>query len=107
VASADHVRRGAGAIEPLRQRLARSVSTRQRMIALPDLPEYVAALFGTLKNGSTVVMVNPGLGLDEIAYSYEYTRAKVAVVHADRLEPSCRRKSSAIPRALIVVGKAA
>ena len=31
------------------------------MIALPDGPEFVAALFGTLKLGAVVVMVNPHL----------------------------------------------
>ena len=50
------------------------------LIALPDIPEFVLALFGTLANGSAVVMVNSLLKADEIAYFYEYTRAKVAVV---------------------------
>src|SRR6185295_4872112 len=31
------------------------------LVALPDSPEYVAALFGILKVGAVVVMVNPGL----------------------------------------------
>jgi len=56
------------------------------IVALPDIPGYVAALFGTLKNGSVVVMVNPGLKPDNVAYFYDYTRARVAVVHADDLE---------------------
>ena len=56
------------------------------LIALPDIPEFVLALFGTLANGSAVVMVNSLLKADEIAYFYEYTRAKVAVVHADHAE---------------------
>src|SRR5579872_3920981 len=52
------------------------VQPEQRVIiALPDGPEFVAALFGTLKLGAVVVMVNPQLKADAIAYFYEYTRA--------------------------------
>ena len=51
------------------------------IIALPDGPEYVAALFGIVKIGAVVVMVNPYLKPDEIDYFYGYTRAKVAIVH--------------------------
>ena len=53
------------------------------MIALPDGPEFVAALFGTLKIGAVVVMVNPQLAADAIAYLYGYTGASVAVIHRD------------------------
>jgi benzoate-CoA ligase family protein len=89
--------------------VALGVDPEQRvLIALPDIPEYVAALFGTLKNGSTVVMVNPQLGADEIAYFYAYTRAKLAVVHADTLGPFVEAARDARDlRGLIVVGKAA
>lgn len=55
------------------------------LVGLPDIPEFVVALFGTLKNGSVVVMVNCHLKTPEIAYFYDYTRAKVAVVHHDQL----------------------
>src|SRR5437867_7271051 len=51
------------------------------IIALPDGPEFVAALFGTLKVGAVVVMVNPQLAVDAIEYFYSYTRATVALVH--------------------------
>lgn len=54
------------------------------MIALPDAPEFVAALFGTLKIGAVVVMVNPDLGEDAVRHFYRYTRARVAVVHRDK-----------------------
>src|SRR5438445_4408961 len=58
------------------------VQPEQRVIiALPDGPEYVAALFGTLKVGAVVVMVNPQLPVDAIEYFYAYTRATVALVH--------------------------
>jgi benzoate-CoA ligase family protein len=58
------------------------VEPEQRVIiALPDGPEFVAALFGTLKVGAVVVMVNPQLPVDAIEYFYSYTRASVALVH--------------------------
>src|SRR5438093_458382 len=53
------------------------------MIALPDGPAFVAALFGALKIGAVVVMVNPQLKPDAIAYFYRYTRARVIVAHRD------------------------
>ena len=60
------------------------VEPEQRVIvALPDGPEFVAALFGILKIGAVVVMVNPHLKPDEIAYFLSYTRARVAVVHQE------------------------
>ena len=58
------------------------VEPEQRVIiALPDGPEFVAALFGTLKVGAVAVMVNPQLTVDAIEYFYSYTRATVALVH--------------------------
>jgi benzoate-CoA ligase family protein len=58
------------------------VQPEQRVIiALPDGPEFVAALFGTLKVGAVGVMVNPQLAVDAIEYFYDYTRATVALVH--------------------------
>jgi benzoate-CoA ligase family protein len=53
------------------------------LIALPDGPEFVAALFGTLKLGAVVVMVNPGLPAGEVGYFLEYTRARVVVAHRE------------------------
>src|SRR6185503_632491 len=53
------------------------------LIALPDGPEFVAALFGTLKLGAVVVMVNPGLPAGEIGTFLEYTRARVVVAHRE------------------------
>jgi len=58
------------------------VEPEQRVIiALPDGPEFVAALFGTLKVGAVAVMVNPQLTVEAIEYFYSYTRATVALVH--------------------------
>ena len=57
------------------------VSPEQRVIiALPDGPAFVGALFGILKIGAVVVMVNPQLPPEQIAYFYEYTRATAALV---------------------------
>lgn len=53
------------------------------LIALPDGPEFVAALFGTLKIGAVVVMANPGLTAEEIRHLLAYTRARVVVTHRD------------------------
>ncbi len=61
------------------------VEPEQRVIvALPDGPEFVAALFGTVKIGAVVVMVNPYLRPEEIGYFLEYTRAKIAIVHTEQ-----------------------
>src|SRR5256884_9158904 len=53
------------------------------MLALPDGPGFVGALFGTLKIGAAVVMVNPQLKPDAIEYFYSYTRARGVVAHRD------------------------
>jgi len=54
------------------------------LLALPDGPEYVAAIFGTLKLGAVVVMLNPHLRPEEIEYFYAYTRAGVLLTSTDR-----------------------
>ena len=66
---------------------AAGVEPKQRVIiALPDGPDYVAALFGVLKIGAVVVMVNPDLKPDAIEYFYRYTGAVLAVIHVDTAE---------------------
>jgi len=63
------------------------VAPEQRVIiALADSPEYAAALFGILKIGAVVVMLNPGFKPDEIRGFFDYTRATVAIVHRDSLD---------------------
>jgi benzoate-CoA ligase family protein len=57
------------------------------LIALPDSPEYVGALFGAFKVGAVAVMANPALKAPEIGYFLDYTRSRLAVVHADEVEP--------------------
>ena len=64
----------------------RGIEPEQRvMIALPDGPEFVAALFGTVQLGAVVVMVNPTLPPGEIAALLEYTRARALVTHRDTI----------------------
>src|SRR5436190_1209979 len=85
------------------------VEPEQRVIiALPDGPEFVAALFGTLKVGAVVVMVNPQLALDAIEYFCSYTRAVVAVVHrhAATVFQAARGAAGAHLKEIIVVGEA-
>ena len=61
---------------------AAGVEPEQRvMIALPDGAEYVGALFGALKLGAVVVMVNPGLGHEDVAYLVGLARARAIVTH--------------------------
>jgi benzoate-CoA ligase family protein len=55
------------------------------IVSLPDGPEFVAALFGILRRGSVVVMVNPEAPPDLLQYFFRYTRATAAFVPADRL----------------------
>ena len=63
------------------------VAPEQRVIiALPDGPDYVGALFGILKIGAVVVMVNPELKPEAIEYFFEYSRAAVALVAAERAD---------------------
>lgn len=54
------------------------------MIALPDGPEFVATLFGALKLGGVVVMVNPDLPPGEIATLLDYTRVRLVVTTSAR-----------------------
>jgi benzoate-CoA ligase family protein len=63
------------------------VSPEQRVIiALPDGPAFVGALFGILKIGAVVVMVNPQLSPEQISYFYDYTRATAVLVSGGEAE---------------------
>jgi len=55
------------------------------LIALPDGPEFVAVLFGTLKIGAVVVMVNPDLKPDGLAALFDYTWATRAVMAGEAM----------------------
>ena len=56
------------------------------LIALPDGPDFAAALFGTLKAGAVVVMANPALPAGDVAHLLEYTRAKIVLVGPEHAE---------------------
>src|SRR5262245_32543724 len=72
-------------VQQLAERWARllagaGVHCEQRvLIALPDGPDFVGALFGTLKLGAVVVMVNPALPAADVRYFLAYTRARAVV----------------------------
>jgi benzoate-CoA ligase family protein len=75
------------------------------VVALPDGPEYVAALFGIFKLGAVGVMVNPQLPAAELAGILAYSRARAAVVAAEAL-PAWEEAAASAPslRRLLVFG---
>jgi len=101
-----------GAVQALANRfgnalVASGAEPEQRvMIALPDGPEFVAALFGVLKIGGVVVMANPGLPAAEIAALLEYTRARAVVTHRDTAAAFREAvRGAGIIKAVLVVGE--
>jgi benzoate-CoA ligase family protein len=75
------------------------------LIVLPDSIEFVATWFGIAKIGAVITMVNTILPTAEYEYYLDYTRAKVAVVHADVMERFTPAASTSIYlRHTIVVG---
>lgn len=54
------------------------------ILALPDSSIFVTSLFGVLRGGSVVVMVNPDAPADLFSYFCEYTRATAVVVDQSR-----------------------
>ena len=76
------------------------------LIALPDGPEFVAALFGALKLGAVVVMANPGLSEPEIEFLLEYTRARALLAHRDSAAPfRAAAKASRFLKSVLVTGE--
>lgn len=53
------------------------------LVALPDVPDFAAALFGALKRGAVAVMLNPRLPSERLRGVFDYVRATAAVVHVD------------------------
>lgn len=74
------------------------------LIALRDGPEFVGALFGVLKLGAVVVMVNPDLPPEKLAALFDYSRARAVVVDAGCLEgfSEASARSSWQPRFLVM-----
>jgi benzoate-CoA ligase family protein len=86
---------------------AAGVEPEQRvLIALPDGPPFVGALFGILKLGAVVVMVNPGLPSEELADLVAYTRARAVVTSPDAAA-AFHTAAVAFPflRSVLVVGE--
>ena len=75
------------------------------IVSLPDSAEFVGALFGTLKAGGVVVMVNPKLPAAQLAALFEYSRARVAIVDGNQPEAFLEAAAAGRwPRQLITVG---
>jgi benzoate-CoA ligase family protein len=75
------------------------------LLALPDIPEFVGALFGALKLGAVPVMVNPAFQTEEVAQLYRYCRPSVAVVHHTLVTTfAAAAVGLPHPRELLVVG---
>jgi benzoate-CoA ligase len=56
------------------------------LIVLPDCPEFVWTWFGASRIGAVITLVNPLLPATDYSYYLEYTRARVAVIHASVLK---------------------
>jgi benzoate-CoA ligase family protein len=75
------------------------------LIVLPDCPEFVWTWFGAARIGAVITMVNPLLPAEDYKYYLEYTRARVAIVHASLLKTFNEAAAEArYLRAVLVVG---
>ncbi len=64
-----------------------NIKPKERVIvALPDTPDFVGALFGVLRLGSIVVLVNPDAPKDLLSYFFDYVQPTAAFVPANRFE---------------------
>ena len=52
---------------------------------LPDIPEFAAAYFGTMKIGAVAVPTSTALRASDYAYFLEESRARIAIVHSTLL----------------------
>ena len=52
------------------------------LLVLPDIPEFPAAYFGTMKIGAVAVPTSTALRASDYAYFLEESRARVAIVHS-------------------------
>ena len=78
------------------------------LVALPDGPAFVAALFGVLKIGAVAVPVNPELPVDNLAGIIGYSRARVVVVDATAAETlrTAAREAGSAMELMVVDGDA-
>jgi benzoate-CoA ligase family protein len=78
------------------------------LVALPDGPPFVAAVFGALKVGAAVAMANPELPAADYAAHLAYSRAKVFFVDAALAARAAApiAEATALRAALVVGGTA-
>ena len=82
----DHEERSYRAVEARASRFARALQQRgvrreeRVLLALPDGEDFVAALFGILKLGAVVVMLNPELSREEAQAQLDYVRPTLAIL---------------------------
>jgi benzoate-CoA ligase family protein len=75
------------------------------LMVLPDCPEFVWTWFGAARIGAVITMVNPLLPASDYEYYLDYTRARVAVVHASVLGTFVEAaKGARYLRGVLVVG---
>jgi benzoate-CoA ligase len=75
------------------------------LLVLPDCPEFVWTWFGAARIGSVITMVNPLLPVADYEYYLDYTRARVAVVHATLLKTFAEAAATArYLRSVLVAG---
>jgi benzoate-CoA ligase len=55
------------------------------LLVLPDIPEFAAAYFGTMKIGAVAVPTSTALRSSDYAYFLEESRARLAIVHSTLL----------------------
>ena len=66
--------------------LALGLQEEQRvLLVLPDIPEFVAAYFGTMKIGAVAVPTSTALRSSDYAYFLEESRARLAIIHSTLL----------------------
>ncbi len=84
----------------------RGVRPEERVLfVLPDGFEFAEAWFGTLRAGALFAMVNPLLKAEQLAYYLEYSKARVAFVHAEAvLEFQIAARDARFLQTMIVVG---
>ncbi len=76
----DRSRRVAAALRRAKVRAEERV-----LIVLPDGFEFAETWFGVLRAGGVFAMVNPLLKREQFEYYLRYTKARVAIVHAETL----------------------
>ena len=55
------------------------------LLVLPDIPEFAAAYFGTMKIGAVAVPSSTALRASDYAYFLQESRARIAIVHSTLL----------------------